>query len=135
MGTLWFTSAANVIARTDGLTDDDHAALMALKANPVKVAATPATVASEPVAWANGSNLTSAAIAHQRGAATEQHTWNESKTTYHDTPLYRHPATEAEALAVLVAAGWKELKGSDGLSQAFNELWKCRRVLIAPEGE
>ena len=57
-GTKWFwflgnryVSAAEVIASWHTtFTDDDHAALLDLKANPVQVTPTPATVASEPVA-------------------------------------------------------------------------------------
>lgn len=50
----------------------------------------------EPVAWANGSNLSSAVINRQRSGQGDTHTWSETKTDYHSTPLYAAPVQQAE---------------------------------------
>ena len=42
----------------------------------------------EPAMWANSSNIISARISTERGSAGDQHTCSETKTAYHDTPLY-----------------------------------------------
>ena len=42
----------------------------------------------EPAMWANSSNIISARISTERGSAGDQHTCSETKTEYHDTPLY-----------------------------------------------
>lgn len=47
---------------------------------------------AEPVAWVNSANLASARRARERGGPFDQHTWSEAQTTYHDRPLYTHPA-------------------------------------------
>ena len=75
--------------------------VVALKANPVKVA-------SEPVAW---EPLTGS------------------------TPLYRHPATEAEALEVLVRAGAVEYNETDVYAVALGCVGRGVRVLILPHHE
>ena len=41
-----------------------------------------------PAMWANSSNIISARISTERGSAGDQHTCSETKTAYHDTPLY-----------------------------------------------
>ena len=53
------------------------------------------------------------------------------------TPLYRHPATEADALAMLVAAGWKSIEHAHdvyGLGWNVTMRSNPRRVLVAPLG-
>lgn len=45
----------------------------------------------EPTMWANSSNIISAKINKERRGAGDQHTCSETKTAYHDTPLYLAP--------------------------------------------
>lgn len=45
----------------------------------------------EPAMWANSSNIISARISAERGSDGDQHTCSETKTAYHDTPLYLAP--------------------------------------------
>ena len=42
----------------------------------------------KPVMWANSSNIISTRIWPARGSVGYQHTCSETKTAYHDTPLY-----------------------------------------------
>jgi hypothetical protein len=50
---------------------------------------------SEPAAWVNRANLASASV---NTGAGDTHTWSETKTVYHDTPLYTAPPAEAKSL-------------------------------------
>ena len=49
-----------------------------------------------PAMWANSSNIISARISTERGSAGDQHTCSETKTAYHDTPLYLAPGAKGE---------------------------------------
>lgn len=129
--TQWYTD----------FTDDDHAALMDLKANPVKVATTPSTVASEPTRIEKA--LKSLAKAYPYLAAHADHIDGEFDEALRIVrSALAKPATEAEALAVLVGLGWKEhaLSQYVGFSKPDNirvvrSPMMHVRVLIAPEGE
>ena len=50
----------------------------------------------EPAMWANSSNIISARISTERGSAGDQHTCSETKTAYHDTPLYLATGAQGE---------------------------------------
>ena len=50
----------------------------------------------EPAMWANSSNIISAKINKERRGAGEQHTCSETKTAYHDAPLYAAPGAQGE---------------------------------------
>ena len=52
----------------------------------------------EPVAWVNGAALKSAAVSRERGGPYDLHTWSESRTTHHDTPLTAPAAQSAPRL-------------------------------------
>ena len=49
-----------------------------------------------PAMWANSSNIISARISTERGSAGDQHTCSETKTAYHDAPLYLAPGAKGE---------------------------------------
>ena len=51
----------------------------------------------EPAMWANSSNIVSARINQERGTVGDQHTCAETKTAYHDAPLYAHPGAKGES--------------------------------------
>ena len=50
----------------------------------------------KPVMWANSSNIISTRIWPARGSVGYQHTCSETKTAYHDTPLYLAPGAKGE---------------------------------------
>ena len=50
----------------------------------------------EPVAWVNGAALKSAAVSRERGGPYDLHTWSESRTTHHDTPLTAPPRSQRQ---------------------------------------
>ena len=50
----------------------------------------------KPVMWANSSNIISTRIWPARGSVGYQHTCSETKTAYHDTPLYLAPGAKRE---------------------------------------
>jgi hypothetical protein len=50
----------------------------------------------EPAMWANSSNILSAKINRERRGAGDQHTCSETKTAYHDAPLYALPGAKGE---------------------------------------
>lgn len=50
----------------------------------------------KPVMWANSSNIISTRIWPGRGSVGYQHTCSETKTAYHDTPLYLAPGAKRE---------------------------------------
>jgi predicted RNase H-like nuclease (RuvC/YqgF family) len=50
----------------------------------------------KPAMWANSSNIISARISTERGSNGDQHTCSETKTAYHDTPLYLAPGAKGE---------------------------------------
>ncbi len=60
----------------------------------------------EPAMWANYSNIISAKINKERRGAGDQHTCSETKTAYHDAPLYALPGAQAQP-APSVPEGWK----------------------------
>lgn len=175
-GNYAYVSAAMLVWCVKTLTDDDHAALLALKANPVKVATvkvewpcykcggeieegarttfswcskcfdaekatTPATVASEPTRIEKA--LKSLAKAYPYLAAHADHIDGEFDEALRIVrSALAKPATEAEALAVLVGLGWKEhaLSQYVGFSKPDNirvvrSPMMHVRVLIAPEGK
>lgn len=112
--------------------------LLDLKANPVKESPTPATVASEPAAWMNKYLGDSDFVFHATYEKAVQCAM--SAVVEIAVPLYRHPATEAGALAVLVGAGWMdtvkhEHANSGTLRPVATHTRKPVRVLIAPEGK
>ena len=45
----------------------------------------------EPVAWANSADIASSKVTRERGGQGDVHTWSETKSAYHDKPLYTHP--------------------------------------------
>jgi hypothetical protein len=45
----------------------------------------------EPVAWANSANIASSKVTRERGGQGDVHTWSETKSAYHDKPLYTAP--------------------------------------------
>ena len=51
----------------------------------------------EPAMWANSSNIISAKINKERRSAGDQHTCSETKTAYHDVPLYLAPGAKGES--------------------------------------
>ena len=51
----------------------------------------------KPVMWANSSNIISTRIWPARGSVGYQHTCSETKTAYHDTPLYLAPGAKGES--------------------------------------
>lgn len=69
----------------------------------------------EPVAWVNGAALKSAAVSRERGGPYDLHTWSESRTTHHDTPLTAATAQPASALVPLTDEQAESLiENSDG---------------------
>lgn len=50
----------------------------------------------EPTMWANSSNIISAKINKERRSVGDQHTCSETKTAYHDAPLYALPGAKGE---------------------------------------
>ena len=50
----------------------------------------------EPAMWANSSNIISAKINKERRGVGDQHTCSETKTAYHDAPLYALPGAKGE---------------------------------------
>ena len=82
--------------------------------------------------WANSSNIVSARINQERGTVGDQHTCAETKTAYHDTPLYALPGAQP-ALSEQdesVRKAWARLsnelhRGPDapypGMSEAFEQ--------------
>ena len=50
----------------------------------------------KPVMWANSSNIISTRIWPARGSVGYQHACSETKTAYHDTPLYLAPGAKGE---------------------------------------
>ena len=50
----------------------------------------------KPVMWANSSNIISTRIWPARGSVGYQHTCSETKTAYHDTPLYLAAGAKGE---------------------------------------
>lgn len=50
----------------------------------------------EPTIWVNSSNIISAKINKERRGAGDQHTCSETKTAYHDAPLYALPGAKGE---------------------------------------
>jgi hypothetical protein len=50
----------------------------------------------EPVMWANSANIASAKINQERGGVGDQHTCTETRTAYHDAPLYALPSAQGE---------------------------------------
>lgn len=199
-----YSMAASVVVYVDDLHDDDHAALMALKANPVKVATsdapdkdcvtladgscvsekhcmhgpplsagrremltkllrdvwdevtsvtdavdrimlmlstTPATVASDPEFDYDTIQRAYDVIQKQVGShALDFYTVNKALKA---AQLHRHPATEAEALAMLVGLGAVLMKGCDGIQApeyARDGTWFRRlpyesTILILPRTE
>jgi hypothetical protein len=49
-----------------------------------------------PAMWVNSSNIVSARINRERGGIGDQHTCTETKTAYHDAPLYALPGAKGE---------------------------------------
>lgn len=49
-----------------------------------------------PAMWVNSSNIVSARINRERGGIGDQHTCAETKTAYHDAPLYALPGAQGE---------------------------------------
>ena len=49
-----------------------------------------------PAMWVNSSNIVSARINRERGGIGDQHTCTETKTAYHDAPLYALPSAKGE---------------------------------------
>ena len=88
-------------ARLNGMGSEREAALMAkLEAAEKERDALRAKIAEmeqqEPVMWANSSNIASARINHERGTVGDQHTCAETKTAYHDAPLYAFPGAQTQ---------------------------------------
>lgn len=50
----------------------------------------------EPAMWANSSDIVSARINQERGTVGDQHTCAETKTAYHDAPLYALPGAKGD---------------------------------------
>jgi hypothetical protein len=42
----------------------------------------------EPVAWVNSADIISSKLTRERGGQGDVHTWSETKSSYHDRPLY-----------------------------------------------
>ena len=49
-----------------------------------------------PAMWVNSANIVSARINRERGGIGDQHTCTETKTAYHDAPLYALPGAKGE---------------------------------------
>ena len=58
----------------------------------------------EPVMWVNSSDINSSRINKERGGRGDQHTCSETKTAYHDAPLYALPGAQP---APSIPEGWK----------------------------
>ena len=94
-----YEHAASVIAFVSTFTDDDHAALLDLKAHPTVTPPTRERV--EPVAWANVYDGGMALYGNEADARCYANA-NALETA---APLYRHPATIDDAIALLVREG------------------------------
>lgn len=91
-------------------TADAIAALRAALARPA--------ASGEPVVYVNGAALKSAAVSRERGGPYDLHTWSESRTMHHDTPLTAATAQPASARPEAVEAlahriAWRYKKSSD----------------------
>jgi hypothetical protein len=54
---------------------------------------------AEPVAWANSADIASSKVTRERGGQGDVHTWSETKSAYHDKPLYTHPPRQWQTLS------------------------------------
>jgi hypothetical protein len=119
-----YTSAVQACYHFIGLaSDEDHAALLALRDDPYEPVETLEDVIKRARnEWWSADAVSSDALTHYIARTVQ---------AWMDTQV---PDIDAAA-EVLLRNGWKDLRGSDGLSEAFNELYRGSRILVLPAPE
>jgi hypothetical protein len=114
-------------------TDDDFAGMLAVRDNPYEPVETLEDVIKRARnEWWNSDDASSDGLTHYIARTVQA--WMDAQVPTVDEPAVMggHMPPMPDLVDELKRAGWKELRGSDGLSEAFNELYKCSRILVLP---